>query len=657
MKDLFSFFSVQNGGLSGFGEAAPGFGLITGDDVFPGKLFAALTEKAERAVFESGAVRVTADYRPDKAHNAVVYRVSVKNLSDRPVRLHDVRSLDLRLMLGHEDVFIHSFFGGDIEFYYPPKNFSEICVTMQPAQRYPENWEVGYRAHSGNGRSSDNDLPFVILEDKAHTGGLYLSVIWSGDWYMEFSKQSDGAFHAFGGMQFLDILMDPGEEIVLPEVLVGAYAGGYDEGTNAVRRYIRDTCLRRFPVQQQIPPVSYDHWFGLGAMISEEIMKKQASRLDGLGFDYFVMDAGWYFNGSEDPHDFNYGTGNFTKVDNRKFPNGLKPLYGYLEEKGLLGGLWFEPERAGTQSIIAHELPEAMLSTVNAGDRYFASDLHLVDFGNPDVIAYTKKYLRHYFDELGLRWIRWDFNLNPRQYWKDHDRSGRRGESELAHMRGLYEVLEWVNTEYPQVLIEGCASGGQRMDLATMRHSPNFWCSDQTYNAHISRCQLTAGNRILPGILLNRALTPMLPAGEDIPDYYFMSLFGGAFSVDDPVQGWSEITRERCKRHVTVYKQLREFICDDYYQLLPVPRSLADNEAWEFINPETQRGFFQLFRSEGKNARLKVCLKGLATGNYVMTDPYTGVLAESTADELKNGIVFELEPFSSMVRLFRKKEC
>jgi alpha-galactosidase len=526
---------------------------------------------------------------------------------------------------------------------------------MCPSQRFPDPlWEPGYRLSSSNGRSSDNDMAIAILEDKGHTGGLYLGIIWSGDWYMEFFKRENGDFRAFGGMQFLDLMMEPGETVTLPQILAGAYTGDYDTGANAVRRYIYDNYINRFPENKRIPPVSYDHWFGLGVDINDEIMKKQADRLDGFGIEYFVMDAGWYYNDAENMNDFHYGTGNFTRVDERKFPNGLRPLYDYLKSKGLKGGLWFEPERAGPASIIANELPEAMLKTDKAGDVIHRSDLNLVDLGNPKAVEYTKKYLKHYFEDLGLEWIRWDFNINPRNYWADHDRSGRRGETELAHIHGLYELLKWINREYPNVLIEGCASGGQRMDLGTMKHSPVFWCSDQTFNAHINRWQLAAGNRILPGIIMNRALTPRLPKGNDIPDIDFQSLFGGSFAINDPVQYWSEETRGRCIKHIGVYKKLREFLCRDYYQLLPLPKNIEDPMAWEFIDPERQKGFFQLFRTEGEE-NITVRIKGLTGTSYTLIDPYTGRKTGKSVTELKAGITFGLEPYSSAVYLFEQE--
>lgn len=650
MAHVTSFFSKQTAGLTGLLDPDTGFACKLGDLSLP-KDATILSENETERIYSCAGARVTVTCEPDRAHDAVVYGLAVTNTAAAPLRLHDVCSLDLTLHTNHRDLRVHSFGGGVMEIHYPPANFSETEAIVHPSQRYPEDWEPAYRISSRNGRSSDANLPIAIVEDKEHTGGLYLSIIWSGDWYMSFFKRKNGDYHIAGGMMFLDLLMEPGETVELPKILIGAYAGDFDAGCNAVRRYIYDTCIRRFPEDQRIPPVSFDHWFTYAANINEELMMKLAGGIEGLGLEYFVMDAGWYYNESKDVFDFSMGTGNYTRVDEKKFPRGLKPLYDRVKSGGFKGGLWFEPERAAPNSIIARDFPEAMLKTDRRGDFIHASHYYLVDLGNPKVVEYTKNYLKYYFEELGLRWIRWDFNINPRHYWAEADRPGRRGEKELAHIHALYDLLEWVNREYPQVLIEGCASGGNRIDLGTMRHSPVFWCSDQAHNSHIDRWQLAAGNRILPGIILNRSLTPLLPQGEDIPDLYFQEHFGGSFAINDPVHCWTEETRRRCIKHIGVYKKLREFICRDYYQLLPLPAKIEDPGAWEFIDPETQRGFFQIFRAEGEET-ITVRLKGLTRGSYALIDPYTGRRDSNNAASLKEGVEFKLPPYSSAVRLF-----
>ena len=123
------------------------------------------------------------------------------------------------------------------------------------------------------------------------------------------------------------------------------------------------------------------------------------------------------------------------------------------------------------------------------------------------------------------------------------------------------------------------------------------------------------------------------------------------------MQNWSDTTSERLKKHVAVYKRIRRYLCEDYYQILPPPRSLEDNEGWEFIDPVTQEGFIQLFRTEGSCGRIKVKFRGIQLeGSYLLCDPYTGQEQEYTGKKLTDGLEFNLEPFSSLVRIFKKSK-
>jgi len=74
-------------------------------------------------------------------------------------------------------------------------------------------------------------------------------------------------------------------------------------------------------------------------------------------------------------------------------------------------------------------------------------------------------------DEYHLDYIKWDCNRNFT------DASGA-----LMHrcILGLYEVLARIFGPRPRVLLESCASGGNRFDLGMLCFSPQIWTSDCT---------------------------------------------------------------------------------------------------------------------------------------------------------------------------------
>ena len=56
----------------------------------------------------------------------------------------------------------------------------------------------------------------------------------------------------------------------------------------------------------------------------------------------------------------------------------------------------------------------------------------------------------------------------------------RQGEVYHRYVLGVYEILEMLHQEFPQVLIEGCSGGGGRFDCGMLYYTPQIWCSDNT---------------------------------------------------------------------------------------------------------------------------------------------------------------------------------
>ena len=44
----------------------------------------------------------------------------------------------------------------------------------------------------------------------------------------------------------------------------------------------------------------------------------------------------------------------------------------------------------------------------------------------------------------------------------------------------LYKIMDTLVNEYPDILFEGCAGGGNRFDLGILCYFPQIWASDKT---------------------------------------------------------------------------------------------------------------------------------------------------------------------------------
>ena len=58
--------------------------------------------------------------------------------------------------------------------------------------------------------------------------------------------------------------------------------------------------------------------------------------------------------------------------------------------------------------------------------------------------------------------------------------ASRQGEVYHRYGLGVYDMLERLRQDFPQILIEGCCGGGGRFDGGMLYYTPQIWCSDDS---------------------------------------------------------------------------------------------------------------------------------------------------------------------------------
>ena len=102
----------------------------------------------------------------------------------------------------------------------------------------------------------------------------------------------------------------------------------------------------------------------------------------------------------------------------------------------------------------------------------------VLDLCRAEVRDYLVEQLNTLLDNAPIRYVKWDMNRHHTDRFSPAlDEQGR-----FAHAwtLGLYQVLEAVTAAHPDVLFEGCASGGNRFDLGILYYMPQIWLSDDT---------------------------------------------------------------------------------------------------------------------------------------------------------------------------------
>ncbi len=102
----------------------------------------------------------------------------------------------------------------------------------------------------------------------------------------------------------------------------------------------------------------------------------------------------------------------------------------------------------------------------------------VLDLCREEVRQYLIDQLNHLLDAAPIRYVKWDMN----RHHSDRFSPTLPEQGRFAHVwtMGLYQVLEAVTVSHPDVLFEGCASGGNRFDLGILYYMPQIWLSDDT---------------------------------------------------------------------------------------------------------------------------------------------------------------------------------
>ena len=554
------------------------------------------------------AVKCILEGRVFTRFSAVEYRLAFENPTDAPsALLTDVESLLIETNARGAQPELIKCRGG-----LTGVRGSDVGFTVERIALNDTSGPVGLTVTGG--RSSNGDLPLFQVHDPTLEAGIYVGIGWPGQWVAEVgAARKSGQFRLRAAMPNIHLRIPPGERIITPRILLGAYRGGERAGGNALRRIIYEHYTPLLGGRKPLPPISFNHWFTMGNDINEARMLATAQAAANLGLEYFVIDAGWFEGGFPD------GVGNWT-IDKAKFPNGLGPISDFVRGHGMKFGLWFEPERVAAGTRIAREHPQWVHG-------------NLLWLGNKEAQDWVIDLIDTYAREYHIEWIRYDFNMDPLHEWDKLDTPETRGLAQIRHMMGLYRVLDELMRRQPTLLIEGCSSGGRRIDLETVARAHTFWKSDHTRDIPVLRFQVTGGNLFLPGNFLN--LNLLFPAKP----HEYHSLFGGPLGFGIKFAEMSQEQLDDIKQQIAQYRTIRRYLVEDYYPLFEQDLDEGTWTGWQFHDPADGSGILVAIRkprSPYSGATLKLHDIDQAR-RYRLTEITTGEAFDVTGQQLAQG--------------------
>lgn len=413
------------------------------------------------------------------------YRVSttVHNRGDRPVTLQAVSSVALRGLTG---------FLGDPARTRVWTARNEWCaesrwsaVDLMGPEGLPD---LNPAAHGQAGRgslartshstwSSGEHVPVAALESADGP-----AVVWQIEgphpWRWEISSQYDDAdlftlllmgpddlHHAWTRV------LAPGDTFTTVPVSFALSRAGLTGAMAQLTRHRRRSHLSS-DADAGRPLIFNDY---MNALMGDPTTERLLPLIDAaaaVGTQYFCIDAGWY----DDGFDWWPSVGAWEPSVRRFGDLGLPGVLQYIRDAGMSPGLWVEPEVIGVRSARAADLPEDAFMH-RAGQRIVEHDRYFLDLRSPAARAYLDSVFDRLVTEYGARYFKWDYNVTPGS--GPDTGAASPGDGLLDHARAHLTWFEALRRRHPDIVIEACSSGAQRMDQAILSRYDLQSTSDQ----------------------------------------------------------------------------------------------------------------------------------------------------------------------------------
>lgn len=332
---------------------------------------------------------------------------------------------------------------------------------------------------SKRGMSSHQHNPFIALARKntdEFIGEAYgFGLVYSGNFSAVAEVNHFGNLRVLMGINEFDFswLLNPGEEFQAPEAVMTYSDSGFNKMSQQFHHLVRKhICRGKF--RDSARPVLINNWEATYFDFNEEKIVNIAKSAKELGVELMVLDDGWFGKRNSD----NCSLGDWY-ADKNKLPNGIEGLAKKIDDIGMKFGLWFEPEMISPDSDLYRAHPDWAIKDPNREPVLGRNQL-ILDLSREEVCDYIIGFMTDILTKAPISYVKWDFNRSMTEFWSATRAPERQKETAHRYMLGLYRVLETITTAFPDVLFEGCASGGGRFDLGMFYYYPQYWTSDDS---------------------------------------------------------------------------------------------------------------------------------------------------------------------------------
>lgn len=335
-------------------------------------------------------------------------------------------------------------------------------------------------------------------------------------------------------------------------------------------------------------PVLINNWEATYFDFTGDKIYEIARQAKELGVEMLVLDDGWF--GKRDT-DYS-GLGDW-ETNEKKLGGTLKSLVDRINGLGMKFGIWVEPEMVSEDSELYRTHPDWAFAIPGRKPVRGRSQL-VLDFSRPEVVDFIYNQISAVLDSANIEYMKWDMNRSISDVYSAMTTSDRQGEVLYRYVLGLYDFLERLHINYPDLLVEGCSGGGGRFDAGMLYYCPQIWCSDNTdaidrisiqYGTSFGYPISTVGSHVSTAPNhQNGRMTPLKTRGA--------VAMAGSFGYELDLCKLTQEEKQCIKAQIEQYHKYWNVIHNGaYYRLTnPMEQEVA---AWQFVSEDKRESLIQ----------------------------------------------------------------
>ncbi|WP_049827699.1 alpha-galactosidase [Paenibacillus polymyxa] len=453
-----------------------------------------------------------------------------------------------------------------------------------------------FKIGSARGASGPQYPPFIALSKEAteFQGEVHaMTLLYSGNHEEILERDQYNNLRMQIGLneEGFSWTLKSGETIQSPQALLVYSNQGFNSNSQAFHTFFNNHLINP-SWKKRKRPIVINSWEMTYFDVSEALLKKLIDSASLLGFETVVLDDGWF--GKRNSSKTSLGD---WKVDEKKFPNGIKSLVDYAKEKGIDFGIWFEPEMISPDTNLIKQHPEWVMKS-KSYEPILGRSQYFLDLTNKEVQNFVIKTLSDAITNFGVNYIKWDMNRHMTDPFSPTETENNSQEFSHRYMLGFYHIISTLTSSHPEVLFENCSSGGGRLDPGMLFYFPQTWISDNTDALDRQQIQYGASYMFpISSITGHVSDVPNHQTGR-ITEFEIRAALASSTNMgyEMDVIAMSEEEMKKVANHISTYKRERKLVFEGEFYRLSSPNE-SNICSWMFVDGDKSNAIIYVFRN------------------------------------------------------------